>query len=96
MNCMWGHNSHGTYLPHGGMFWLFLIAGAAVLLSVLYLRWQKRRQLRCPGCGGEVENVYLRCPDCGLSLKSHCPHCQHIVQNSWKFCPHCKDALHPR
>jgi len=93
MHCIWGFIWHGRSLYHNWLFWLLVIATAAIALVFLLYHLRKKQQLTCPGCHSPVEPVYLRCPECGQALKSHCSGCHHIVDTGWQCCPHCKEAL---
>ena len=49
--------------------------------------------LKCPRCGGAVQEQFAVCPGCGSRLKAACGNCGASVEGGWNVCPYCGASL---
>lgn len=49
--------------------------------------------LRCPQCGGEVQENFVSCPVCGQKLSASCGQCGTALRPEWKLCPTCGSEI---
>ncbi|MEW6230804.1 MAG: zinc ribbon domain-containing protein [Chloroflexota bacterium] len=71
----------------------------AIVLVVLYLRWQPQETFFtsevCPKCHHAVQAGYLICPVCLQPLRHACTSCGRPIEVNWTVCPFCGRSVEP-
>ena len=66
---------------------------AFIGLVIYLLARTGRSALRCPGCGGPVQESFALCPRCGAPLKDRCQKCGFALERDWTVCPSCGQPI---
>ena len=60
---------------------------------------EEKEELRCAGCGYELEEGAKFCPNCGKPVmekeieKNVCKKCGYVFEEKVKFCPECGEKV---